>query len=140
MQSLEEIKLHAPELQDNILVEYECAILLHKLKGTFVVPVFVAGAARDDGGSVSFSPFNINELDSSNFPQAQHCRNPEGQSVIDDLKTSIPPHELDFLGSIAKTITQLRKFPAYFLYKRTADEQELQSLVGRVMEELERGN
>jgi len=110
----------------------------NKLKGTSVVPLFVAEAENDAGGGLVFKKFDYKDLDPSTFPSSPHARGRDVQFVIDDMKKSLPARENEFLNSIANTIDQLRKLQGFSLQKRGADEEELKRFVTRMMDELER--
>eukprot|EP00026_Physarum_polycephalum_P012209 Phypoly_transcript_12492.p1 GENE.Phypoly_transcript_12492~~Phypoly_transcript_12492.p1 ORF type:complete len:361 (+),score=50.45 Phypoly_transcript_12492:140-1084(+) len=138
-QTLEGIKKNALNKQDNVLVEYECAIMQNKLHKTPVIPVFVAGAQKTIlTGELIFTPFDFKDLDPTLFPRGSHARSEDAQFIIDNMSKPMGSNDKKFLKSISATIEQLGKLQGYLLLKRGTDEQELQKIVDQVMEELER--
>jgi hypothetical protein len=68
------------------LPRYECAILQNKLKGTPVVPLFVAGAEKDANGNIVFKPFDFQEMDPASFPHTPHARGSDVQFTVDTMR------------------------------------------------------
>eukprot|EP00026_Physarum_polycephalum_P000182 Phypoly_transcript_00182.p1 GENE.Phypoly_transcript_00182~~Phypoly_transcript_00182.p1 ORF type:complete len:2033 (+),score=208.26 Phypoly_transcript_00182:30-6101(+) len=137
--TLEGIKKNAENKQDNVLVEYECAIMQNKLHKKPVIPVFIAGAQMDtQTKKLRFSPFDFKDLDPASFPRTPHARGDDIQYIVDNMSKSLSANDQKFLNSIAATIEQLGKLQGYLLTKRGTDELELQKIVDQVMEELEK--
>jgi hypothetical protein len=53
--ALEMLKTNAPNKQDNVLIEYECALIKNRLDGTPVVPIFIAEKDQKDD---EYTPVN----------------------------------------------------------------------------------
>ncbi len=107
----------------------ECAIIMNKLKGTPVVPVFVADATKN-GDVTTFLKFEMSNLNPSNFPNASHARGKDTQLIVNKLwyvyfnctqqynnffsdSKSLPKGETEFLNSIAGTMDQVSHFSLF---------------------------
>jgi hypothetical protein len=71
---LEIVKTNAPKRQDNLLMEYEYALIKNRIDGTPVVPVYVAEKDQQD----EYRPVNFG----MKFPDVEHCRS---KSVTDKV-------------------------------------------------------
>ncbi len=59
---------------------------MNKLKGTPVVPVFVADATNnDDANGTIFTVFDMSNLTPSNFPHMPHARGKDVQLTVNKL-------------------------------------------------------
>jgi hypothetical protein len=68
------LKTNAPNKQDNVLIDYECALIKNRLDGTPVVTVYVA--EKDQNNSYRSINFGMQ------FPDVEHCRS---KSVTDKV-------------------------------------------------------
>lgn len=115
-QALQGIRDNARKQQDNVLVEYECAIILNKLFNVPVFPIFFADF--NENGALDRVSFSNNK-----FPEAPHQRNKSSQLHIDELRyiqcstnsiTNICSQylltgERQFLGSIQDTMREISR-------------------------------
>jgi hypothetical protein len=76
--ALEMLQTNAPNKQDNVLIEYECALIKNRLNGTPVVPIFVAEKDQRD----EYKPVNW----SMKFPDVEHCRSKSGTGTVSLLR------------------------------------------------------
>jgi hypothetical protein len=77
--TLEMLKTNAPNKQDNVLIEYECALIKCKLDGTPVVPIFVAEKDQKDD---EYKPVNSR----MQFPDVEHCRSKSETGAVSLLR------------------------------------------------------
>ncbi len=65
---------------------YECAIIQNKLKGTPVIPLFVAEVTCTPTGDPVFDKFNMKDLDPSSFPDVPHSRGKDVQNIVNSMR------------------------------------------------------
>eukprot|EP00026_Physarum_polycephalum_P008013 Phypoly_transcript_08087.p1 GENE.Phypoly_transcript_08087~~Phypoly_transcript_08087.p1 ORF type:complete len:452 (+),score=62.39 Phypoly_transcript_08087:80-1357(+) len=128
--TMQGILSNAAQHQDNVLIEYESALLLNKLYNKPVFPVFLAEYKED---SHELVPFSF----SHSFPDVLHKRDQSSQLFIDSLSHSIPDIAKSFLGSIKQTMSEIFKLQGKFMPKRTEDENDLRELVSGILALLE---
>jgi len=121
---LEGIKASAHKRQDNVLVEYECALIQNKLHKVPVLPVFVAEITGvDTHGAPAFEKVNL----SIDFPDVPHLRNNSSKAIVDNLSKG--RHETGFLKSIKQTMEEIFRLQGYFLTKRGEEKEDLDTLI-----------
>eukprot|EP00026_Physarum_polycephalum_P002549 Phypoly_transcript_02556.p1 GENE.Phypoly_transcript_02556~~Phypoly_transcript_02556.p1 ORF type:complete len:750 (+),score=131.28 Phypoly_transcript_02556:408-2657(+) len=113
--------------QDNVLVEYECALLQYRKRGTPVIPIFVADI-DEHGNFVEFDFTKANSL----LPNAVHVRDTCANDVIKKLSESLPEKKIEFLTSIAMTLKKIFKQQGIFM-KHRGDPEEMKELTRRVL-------
>jgi len=101
--------------QSNLLVEYECALLQNKLRGIPVFPIFLS---------------DVNYLQ---FPNIPHARGNKVQREIDNLSSSLPSEEIEFLETVSKTMDEISKLRGHSLFSRAEDKAELDRMVALLM-------
>jgi len=144
----------APNGQDNVLVEYEAALIQNSLHSVSVFPVLLG---EDEGVNAitssswsSWNPFNwyawqnqqstthkplkIPNADSM-FPNLPHKRNKEVDGFLSEMSNGDPP---EFLRSISATMSQIFKLQGLRLTKRGSDAPELSKLVQELLNLFER--
>eukprot|EP00026_Physarum_polycephalum_P010311 Phypoly_transcript_10469.p1 GENE.Phypoly_transcript_10469~~Phypoly_transcript_10469.p1 ORF type:complete len:373 (+),score=31.70 Phypoly_transcript_10469:101-1120(+) len=99
---IEGICSKAPIDQDNVLVEYECALLQYKKEGKPVIPVFVA----DKDQNSNFKEFDFGKAKST-LPTVPHARKSRANNMIARLRDSLPDNKCEFLASIAQTLDEV---------------------------------
>jgi len=124
---IEGICAKATQGQDNVLVEYECALLQNRKHGTPVIPVFVA---EKDPLSGDFIQLDFGKA-MRTLPDAPHSRKSRASDMIKDLSDSIPPRKLEFLQSVKTTIDDIFHMQGVFMSKRGADLDDLNALAKR---------
>jgi len=127
--------------QDNVLVDYEFALLMNLKYGTPVIPIFVAD--KDDKGyainclKIKYLFLLFNRYTEFNFkfelPDVPHARNSRVSRIISELSASMPTYEIDFLQSIKMTLAAIFFINGAFLPYRGDDKDTIDSLVCRVM-------
>jgi hypothetical protein len=130
--ALEGIALNASKQQDNVLVEYECALLQNALHGTPVFPVFVAEATAEG----KFERFDSKKAKAS-LPDAPHLRGDDAQAMVNSLSQQLPADKKMFLQSIAKTLSKIFKLQGNHLVKRGEDKTEVDNIINTAMAVLE---
>lgn len=83
LQTLHEVLLSAPSKQDNVLLEYEYALLRNWIEGTPVVPIFAADIKEQDlkTGSLVFEQTDTK----LKFPDVPHKREQSSQQFFNAL-------------------------------------------------------
>jgi hypothetical protein len=76
--ALEMLKMNAPNKQDNVLIEYECALIKNRLDGTPVAPIFVAEKNQKD----EYKPVNLR----MQFLDVKHYRSQSGTGTVSFLR------------------------------------------------------
>jgi len=122
------IQSKAHEHQDNVLIEYECSLVINKLYGVPVFPIFLA--EKDNNTFVQFK-FDIG------FPDVPHQRSKSAQQFIDELSKSLPESEKEFLGSIKQTMELIFKMQGAFMNQRAESAEEMNNLVQRILDLVE---
>jgi len=109
--------------QDNILLEYECALLRHKLDKTMVVPIFISDSEHEH--SFTF-----------NFPETSHTRIESAQKIVEKLSEGIAAEDKDFLGSAKKTMHQIFQLNGFILphQVQTKEIEELSEIMKEALE------
>lgn len=107
----------AAKKQDNVLVEYECAILRNKEAGIPIVPIFLAEIVKDANGDDSFSAFDFG-LVSSMPDSPPHARGTRAQEAVDKLSESLPPSQQRFLFHVKETIDTIFHMQGHKLPQR----------------------
>jgi len=123
--------------QDNVLIEYECALIENQVNGTPVLPVFL-GEVDETSESQKYAPFHFAEATALELPDTPHQRNSDAQSEIDTISHSLLPEKKKFLDSISKTIQKIFKLQGYFLPLRGDDQDEIDKMVNTLMQILEK--
>jgi len=119
--------------QDNVLVEYECALIQHKAKGIPVVPIFIGSIVNPNTKrKILFS--QINNL---TLPDVPHNRRGTMQAKIEHLSKTIEAGDKKFLNSISQTFVEIFKLQGIFLPKRAEDRGSIENMVHALMENLE---
>jgi len=138
MKALEGIAKNAKERQDNVLVEYECAIIQNKLHKIPVIPVFLSEIENDDANGVhTHVAFDFSKAKAL-FPKEPHAREKSVQDNIDSLGTTLKQSDTHFLSSIFDTMREIFLFQACFLSQRGESRVDIESVVKVVMAALER--
>jgi len=119
----------AAQQEDNVLIEYECALLLNKIYEVPVFPVFLA-ELESNNKAMEFS-FKCE------IPDSTHCRGESSQRFIDKLRIHLPENERSFLSSIKKTMKEIFMLTGAFMPHRLEDESDLQSVIYRILATLE---
>eukprot|EP00026_Physarum_polycephalum_P008042 Phypoly_transcript_08118.p1 GENE.Phypoly_transcript_08118~~Phypoly_transcript_08118.p1 ORF type:complete len:290 (+),score=34.75 Phypoly_transcript_08118:597-1466(+) len=130
-QVIEGIHNTATTRQDNVLVEYECALLQYRKCGTPVIPVFVA---ENIGGK--FVEFDFNTI--TTLPDAPHVRKARASQMIARLSASLAYEQKQFLTSVNKTLAEILQLQGIFMKKRSEDPKEMKELSQRVLDVLSR--
>eukprot|EP00026_Physarum_polycephalum_P001582 Phypoly_transcript_01584.p1 GENE.Phypoly_transcript_01584~~Phypoly_transcript_01584.p1 ORF type:complete len:957 (+),score=134.40 Phypoly_transcript_01584:242-3112(+) len=126
--AMEAVCSNAAISQDNMLLEFECALLLKIKMDKPVIPVFVG----DKGQNGKFVAFRFPTL-----PNTPHARTPHANKIITKLSDSLPAKKIEFLTSIDWTIREICKLQGISLAKRGKD-QEWHDLARRVLDVLHR--
>jgi len=112
--------------QDNVLIEYECALIQNRLYGTPVLPIFLSGIEESDA-TLKFTPFQYGSgLD---FPDLPHARKETSQQVIDELGKDLIPEKKEFLDSIRQTIALIFQLQGFSLRSRGENAKDLDDLM-----------
>jgi len=104
--------------QCNILVEYEVALLLNKLHD---IPVY---------------PLLLSKIDYSQFPEKPHVHTKRIQREINELSSSLPHEDKEFLESLSKTMDEISKLLGHTILTRAEDKVELDKLIEDIIEVL----
>jgi len=131
MKTLNGIKDKAAKSQDNVLLEYECALLRNKQAGTEVVPVFV-GEETITGDKSTYARVGMGAA-FSGYPSSPHKRGDDANKVIHYVGKGLRAEDKEFLGSVQKTIDSLSKMQGVHIIKRASDEGELKTLSAILM-------
>jgi len=123
--SLDGIRLNAAKNQDNVLVEYELALLKNQVDHVPVVPIFVPNVIKDENGHASYEPFNPQE-NAQGFPDLPHARGQFAKQTLSSIKDPLP----DQFSSVSKTISEIFKLQGYTL--DTTDRASIQA-VGKLL-------
>jgi len=126
----------AAKKQDNVLVEYECAILMNKVAKTPIVPIFLAEICNDANGDDLYAPFDFGLL--SSMPDTAHCRGTRAQAAVEKLSTSLAQSEQRFLSSVKGTIDIIFHMQGQKLPKRGEEESAIEDMVAVLMQVLEK--
>eukprot|EP00026_Physarum_polycephalum_P003518 Phypoly_transcript_03531.p1 GENE.Phypoly_transcript_03531~~Phypoly_transcript_03531.p1 ORF type:complete len:802 (+),score=106.01 Phypoly_transcript_03531:131-2407(+) len=129
---IEGICAKATTTQDNVLVEYECALLHYRKCGTPVLPVFVADV--DQNGN--FVEFNFGR--NTPLPDAPHARKTRANEMITQLSDSLPTTQTEFLNSVSKTMDEIFHMQGIFMKRRGEDQDEMKALIQRIVAVLEK--
>jgi len=124
--------------QDSTLVEYEIALLQHKLQGQIVLPIFLSEIGVANDYRKHFLPLDKERMQAFNLPDSAHVRQAEVQQKIDHLSHSLSTEDVSFLGSVSQTIAEIFELQGYPLPQRGEDGNELDDLVAHLMSSLER--
>jgi len=119
--------------QDNVLVEYECALLRH---ATSNVPVFCLllpeiNMDRYDGDNEKAVEFDFMTAASS-LPDVQHKRGSIAQKAVDCLREKLASNQTEFLQSVSKTVEQITKLP-HVQFTSHTDVKEVNALISILM-------
>eukprot|EP00026_Physarum_polycephalum_P001439 Phypoly_transcript_01440.p1 GENE.Phypoly_transcript_01440~~Phypoly_transcript_01440.p1 ORF type:complete len:1130 (-),score=207.03 Phypoly_transcript_01440:9-3374(-) len=128
--TMQGILSNAQNMQDNVLIEYESALLLNKLYRVPVFPVFLA----EMGIQSQLVPFSFN----LKFPDVPHKRNESSQRFIDNISQHLPPQSTKFLESIKSTMAEIFMLQGAFMEHRVEDASEVQVLVDRILNILDK--
>jgi len=123
--TVNEIVTKAAQQQDNVLIEYECALLLNKIYEVPVFPVFLAELGQ---GHIP-SKFDFK----TQFPDVPHCRNEVAQRYVGNLRLHVPEFERSFLQSIKKTMAEIFKLNGAFLPHRMENDEEVHRVIDRIL-------
>jgi len=133
MKVLRDIVENAPKKQDNVLFEYECALLQNRGgKGVPVVPVFVSEMKDDGKGQITFEAFDMSKAPP--LPDVPHVRGEEAQLILDDLSKGLLPRDVAFLKSVSETFLAIRRLQGLKLLKRGEDQASLDTMVETIMQ------
>jgi len=120
--------------QDNVLVEYECALLLNAISNVPVFPVVLSEIKLGGMGKKEFAKFDFASV--SSLPDVPHVRGSTAQKAIDELSKSLAPDRTEFLKSVSKTVAEITKLKGYQLTSRAEDAKEVDAMISVLMKYL----
>jgi len=107
----------------------EFSLVLNKLHGTPVLPIFVAELTGVGNNGPEFSEFKFGV----DFPDVPHVRDEGAQEMLDKLSETIRPEDKKFLKSIKKTMSEIFKLQGVFLKQRGENQDDINSLVDTLL-------